>query len=72
VETISRRIANDDQRPALTSGKDFIEEIKEVLHKRTPKYEAAADFIVETDSCSVDQVANQVLNLFRKAQGLEN
>ena len=28
VETISRRIANDDQRPALTSGKDFIEEIK--------------------------------------------
>ncbi len=69
VETIHRRIAGDSQRPSLTSGKTFIEEIEEVLQERTPKYRAAADLIVETDSGSADQIANQVLAKFREMQG---
>lgn len=69
VETISRRIADDSQRPSLTSGKTFIEEIEEVLRERTPKYQAAADFLVETDSGSADQIADQVLAKFREMQG---
>lgn len=69
VETISRRIGGDSQRPSLTSGKTFIEEIEEVLQERTPKYQAAADFIIETDSRSADQIANQVLTQFRESQG---
>lgn len=69
IETISRRIAGDAQRPSLTSGKTFIEEIEEVLKERTPKYRAAADFIVDTDACSAEQVADQVLAKFREVQG---
>ena len=69
VETISLRIAGDSQRPSLTSGKTFLEEIEEVLQERTPKYQAAADFIVETDSGSADHVANLVLSKFQEVQG---
>ena len=69
VETISRRIAHDLQRPSLTSGKTFLEEIEEVLQERTPKYQAAADFLVKTDSGSADQIADQVLAKFRESQG---
>ena len=70
VDTISNRIADDTQRPSLTTGKTFTEEIEEILKERTPKYEAAADFVVETDACLADQVANQVLTFFQEAQGL--
>ncbi|MDT7043303.1 shikimate kinase [Candidatus Nitronereus thalassa] len=69
IETISQRIAGNAQRPSLTSGKTFIEEIEEVLAKRTPKYEAAADFIVETDRRSAEQIADQILAEFRRRQG---
>lgn len=68
VETISSRIAGDSQRPSLTTGKTFVEEVEEVLQERTPKYQAAADFIVGTDTYSADQVVNQVLAKFRNAQ----
>ena len=70
VDTISHRIGDSTQRPSLTAGKTFTEEIEEILKERTPKYKAAADFVVETDACSADQVANQVLTFFREAQGL--
>lgn len=69
VETIGGRIATDSQRPSLTGGKTFIEEIEEVLNERTPKYQAAADFIVDTDSDSADRVADQVLAKFQEFQG---
>lgn len=69
IDTISHRIAGDSQRPSLTSGKTFIEEIEEVLKERTPKYQAAADLIVETDTRTAAQVADQVLEQFREAQG---
>ena len=70
VDTISHRIVDDTQRPALTTGKTFTEEIEEVLRERTPKYEAAADFVIETDTCPPNQVADQVLTFFREAQGM--
>lgn len=68
VQTISRRIAGDSQRPSLTTGKTFTEEIEEVLQERTPKYQAASDFIVATDSVSLTQVADQVFTKFQDMQ----
>ena len=37
VETIVARIQGDNQRPALTTGKTFTEEVAEVLERRVPK-----------------------------------
>ncbi|MBA5871597.1 MAG: AAA family ATPase [Nitrospira sp. CR2.1] len=63
VETITRRIGGDTQRPSLTGTKSFIDEIREVLNERTPKYQAAAAHVVPTDGISSAQVADRILQL---------
>jgi shikimate kinase len=61
VNTITERIGQDSQRPSLTGVKSFVDEIQDVLRERTPKYQAAADYIIETDGKSATQVADEVL-----------
>jgi shikimate kinase len=61
VETITRRIGGDTQRPSLTGTKSFTEEIREVLMERAPKYEAAADHIIQTDGASTAEVAERIV-----------
>ncbi|MGZ8379972.1 MAG: shikimate kinase [Nitrospira sp.] len=61
VETIAKRIGADTQRPSLTGTKSFLDEIQDVLRERTPKYQAAADYIIETDGKSTTQVAEEIL-----------
>ncbi|ALA56816.1 shikimate kinase [Nitrospira moscoviensis] len=61
VDTIASRIGRDMQRPSLTGTKSFIEEIDEVLQERTPKYQAAADHVIETDQRSIVQIADEIL-----------
>ena len=61
VETIAKRIGSDTQRPSLTGTKSFVEEIQDVLRERLPKYQAAADAIIETEGKSVAQVADEIL-----------
>lgn len=61
VETIAERIGQDSQRPSLTGVKSFVDEIQDVLHERTPKYQAAADYVIATDGKSVTQVADEIL-----------
>jgi len=69
VDTIARRIGGDDRRPSLTGTKSFVEEIEEVLTQRLPLYEEASDFSVDTDSLTVEQVAEAVLSDWRSALG---
>jgi shikimate kinase len=61
VETIAARIGGDSQRPSLTGTKSHVEEIREVLTERTPKYRAAADVTIPTDGRSIDELATTVL-----------
>jgi shikimate kinase len=63
VETISARIGNDTQRPSLSGTKSFVEEITEVLRDRTPKYQAAADHVIQTDGRSIQQLVEIVLEM---------
>ena len=60
VPTIAQRIGGDNQRPSLTGTKSFTDEIEEVLRERRPKYEAAADHIIMTDTRSLPQVAEEI------------
>ncbi len=66
VDTIVRRIAGDDQRPALVEGKTFTEEVAEVLEKRLSKYQSAADYEIDTDQMTPEQVAQIIITEFRK------
>jgi shikimate kinase len=63
VETITKRIGRDTQRPSLTGTKSFIDEIQDVLQERTPKYQAAADHVIATDDRSIDQLVEAVVTL---------
>jgi shikimate kinase len=64
VPAIVARIEGGTQRPALTAGKSFTEEVEDVLRERTPLYEAAAHHQIDTDSLSPDQVAAAITHLY--------
>jgi shikimate kinase len=61
VDVVVSRIADGTERPALTEGKTFTEEVAEVLERRTPLYSEAAQHIINTDDMSPDQVADSIL-----------
>ena len=54
ADTLYERVRNDTGRPLLSTG-DVRGRIREMLKIRTPMYEDAADFIIDTDSLSVEQ-----------------
>jgi len=60
VEKIAQRIQGDDQRPSLTGTKSFIDEIEEVLETRAPLYAKAADFEIDTDDKSIEEVSSMI------------
>lgn len=61
VDTITKRIGRDTQRPSLTGTKSFVDEIQDILCERTPKYKAAADHVIATDGRSIVKIANEIL-----------
>jgi shikimate kinase len=61
VETIAARIGGDTQRPSLTGTKSHVEEIRDVLSERMPKYQAAADMTLATDGRSIEELATAIL-----------
>jgi shikimate kinase len=61
VETIANRIGGDTQRPSLTGTKSHVDEIREVLDERTPKYQAAADHSIVTDGRTVEELSKTIL-----------
>jgi len=65
VRTIKERIKGSKERPSLTGTKSFLEEIEEVLKKRMPLYKNAADYKINTDNKSAEQVGNEILKLIK-------
>ena len=66
VPVIVTRIGGDNGRPALTAGKTFTEEIAEVLTRRTPAYESAAQFAVDTDHLSPDEIVTRIVAFIKR------
>lgn len=64
VDTIVRRIRGDTQRPSLTTGKTFTEEVAEVLEQRIPKYKSAAHHEIETDELNPEQIADRIIGIW--------
>ena len=64
AQTIRQRMLQDintaNFRPALTD-KGLIEEIKDVLSKRTPCYESASDFFIQTDGIPAAEIAQEII-----------
>lgn len=64
VDVIVSRIESTTERPALTPGKTFTEEVSEVLQKRTPKYKKSALHTIETDPKTPLQVAEEIVKIW--------
>ena len=58
---IKERIKNNKDRPSLTGTKSFIDEVDEVLEKRTPLYKKAADYEIDTENKSVEKISNEII-----------
>ena len=67
VDIIVSRIKSGTERPALTQGKSTTEEVAEVLEKRTQKYSSAAQYEIDTDNSTPDQVADRIIEIWKNA-----
>lgn len=66
VQTIVARIEGGTQRPALTEGKTFTEEVAEVLERRNPKYQSAAQHEIDTDHLTPQQIADAIVDIVQR------
>ena len=64
-ETIFKRVGADQNRPVL-NGRRSPEGIAQLMKERQPYYEAAADFVISTDNKSSENVAQEILDIFKK------
>jgi len=62
-DIIKERIKDDKDRPSLTEEKSFVDEIEEVLEKRNPVYKKAADYEIDTDNKSVEEITNEIIKI---------
>lgn len=60
-QTIFERVGQDQNRPVLNDRRSP-EGIRELMEERRPKYEAAADFIIETDQKNPLQIASEIIS----------
>lgn len=58
-ETILERVKDDDNRPLLDGNKN-IQFISDMLEKRRPKYEGAADFVIQTDGKTTETICKEI------------
>ena len=63
--TIVARIGGDANRPSLTVGKSFTDEVNEVLERRTPLYQAMAHEVIDTDGRGLDDIAAEIARRWR-------
>lgn len=69
VATIVSRIEGGSNRPALTEGKTFTEEVAEVLGRRTPLYHEAAMYEIDTDDLEPDEIAERIIRFWQQHSG---
>jgi shikimate kinase len=65
---LASRLAGDYARPLLADG-DRTATLERIRSLREPAYEAAAHLRVDTEGCTVDQVAAQVVEEFQSWNG---
>ncbi len=65
LDTLLERIGDDPSRPSLT-GRSRRDDMEVVLLERSPIYEKAADFAIDTDGKKPEAVADEIIGCMRK------
>ena len=64
LETLAKRLRVDGERPLMqTSTENIRDRLARLLQERTPVYEQAADYIVDVDMKTPEQIAKEILTL---------
>jgi len=66
ISTIVKRIHKGKNRPSLTGGKSFTDEVRIMLARRKEKYKKAADFSVNTSHLSISEVVRNIWGHFHE------
>lgn len=66
-QTIVTRIQDSTNRPSLSEN-DFLSEIPTILERRIPFYKKFADYEIDTDEHSIDNIGEKILNIFYKSR----
>lgn len=64
-ETVFKRLQNDTSRPLL-QGDNPMEKIQNLMEQRKSYYEDAADFIIDVDDKSTDEIVNEIVDYVEK------
>lgn len=64
-EYLVRKLSKDNKRPLLQDS-DLEVVLKEMLIERTPLYTAIADFIIDTDGLSINEIVMQIMSVIRQ------
>ena len=65
-DTLLRRVRADETRPLLRDSNNMARRLEELLNERTPVYEHVADYTVDTDGKSPDEVAQEIISLAKR------
>lgn len=65
LSTLADRLKMDGERPLLATNNTLENRLRDLLAVRTPIYEAAADYIVDVDGKTPEQIADEVIRLCR-------
>lgn len=63
VETLEKRLQADSSRPLLQAKESLKERLQQLLKERTPIYEAVADFTVNVDEKTLEEIAAEIVTL---------
>lgn len=66
-ETAAARVGDGAGRPLL-EGSSPVEVLRRLAEERSPRYEAAADLVVDTDDRTPDEVADEVVALLDRLE----
>ena len=67
-ETILERVKENHDRPLLENNKT-VEYVSELMEKRRPAYEAAADIVIATDGKSANEICEEIIAQVKKFAG---
>lgn len=70
VKTLTERLTADATRPLLkTDGESLSERIEKILTARAPIYEGVADFTIDVDGKTPEEIVDEIMMKLDKMQG---
>ena len=68
LQTLEKRLAADTNRPLLQTQESLKQRLQDLLKTRSPIYQKVADFVVDVDGKTPDNIAQEIISLMQKSE----